>query len=210
MKNIFFCLLVLCAFAVQSCKKETAIDSIQQPVDTTQETGGADSSFLPRSITVASPDFEEGSLTVGFKYLPDVHQIKIYLDDTLTADPYDKLVLTYFYNNDGYFIKREGYDATGSINSTLSVERSSDNTLKTLIAWEKDTVLHQTSSDTFAVSFSDSGSFKIMTVDNTVYFPSDAVKVRNKLTFLNNQLLEESGGQFTGQSSSIGRPALVY
>lgn len=216
MRVVVLCLCALFTIAFQACQKEVSIDTIVAPTDTLQETDSADSSFLPHSIAVLSPDPDDNNFVLSLKYLSNEHQIQVYLDDTTTANPYDSHLLTYFYNNAGYFMKREWYDATGKVTESFSAARESDNTLKTIIAWNNNPDNTEILRDTFAISVADSAgapSYKIMTVANNYIAGTELVNVRNELTFENNRLFKARGGRFDGsQGLNIFIPpyALAY
>jgi hypothetical protein len=190
---------------LQSCQKEITGNFPLSGSDSTLQ--GLDTTFLPLSVTSLDPNNPDDNITVSFQYLPQEHKIKVYVDDTATTNPYDKLALTYFYNPEGYFMKREGYDETGRVMERFSVERGGNN-LPGRVLYEEESPV-QTLKDTFNISFADSAanpSYKNMTVNFVSRTSNEEIKVTNKLTYLNNQLRKISGGTFFGQTSSVVIP----
>ena len=214
-------LLVILAVALYACKKESITEPPTPPTpplaDTTQQTSDPEPSLLPQSISFVKAGAADQNVTVSFQYLTDQHQINVYWDDTTTANRYDKLAYSYFYNNDGFVTKREGYDPTGNLYENITIERMSDNAVQTVFYNSIDAMSQSPVKDTFAVSVADSvnnPSFKIMTVAHTYrspwLTPTDPVPIVNRVTFHNNVVLKESGGQYYGQRSYSSQPPLEY
>jgi hypothetical protein len=187
---------------LQSCKKDSGDPGPVIPADTT--------AYLPASISWASPVYPDDNGTAVFVYSKSDYSIKVFADDPATTTPFDFLAIKYYYTSDGYFTKKEVYSETGGIAETLIVERNTSNILQRVL-FERSSP--DVKKDTFNFSFADSTNplYKIMTVSNINRDLGVDITVTKKLTFLNTNVIKETGGTFSdGSGSSVSRAGYGY
>lgn len=121
-KLIFFSFF-LCGFgvltALSSCQKAVGVADLEPPSEQGTRT-------LPVQIGIhyLPGDYTE---TISLQYDTIHHAIRLFIDDTTTATPYDQLRQTYEYNPQGYLIRYTQYSADNIIEAT-DIIRSSDPT----------------------------------------------------------------------------------
>lgn len=194
--------LVLYIGCMYSCKKGDT-DTFVPPVDTLE--------VLPLAPPPSSISFEpadlQGSFTLSFDYTSVSNKISIYLDDTTTADPYDKLAIAYSFNN-GYLEKTEYYTSDGIPAGGFTIHRSGSTITGVTTEHLNENEGGLITND-LLVSFADSMGLTNMYVNYGNSFDPQ-VPVSIKYTFKGQQLKETKAGLFSSGANSVFFPSYKF
>ena len=183
MKSTLYLITLLAGFllTISSCKK----DADQVPPETIDSL----KSVLPKQIILQ----EEGSEAevVSIKYDTLNHKIELYEDDTTNSNPYDKLAVSFSFNNDGYLINyivnTSGLDNDFE-NTTININRKADNKINYIAYDDSD---YDERDTTFYTYQSESSGTKITTNGIAGYFEGSTI-----YRYDNNYNLLEYQGEY--------------
>lgn len=130
---------VLCLISVSTITSSCSKDLKPTPME-------VDSlkSVLPKQIIYEVPGTGQGAHTnvVSIKYDTINHLIQLYEDDTTNANPYDKLLASYSFNNDGYLvtfeIRANNLADLYFTNEIVEIHRLSNNNISYIVYNDRD------------------------------------------------------------------------
>lgn len=147
--------------------------------------------------------------SIQFKYSELPNKVSVYMDDTLTTDPYDKLFATYTFDNNGYLNGNVLYNSNGTVQRDISVTRNNNSISDIVIKHEKYNAPGTLVTDTFHIAFADStNGYKTMNVDYGNYF--DSVSVKITFTYLDQQLTKSTAGLYMSDNNAVFFPSFSY
>ena len=188
-----------------SCKKTDR--ELTPPVDPPPTNPVVSNGSAPSSLKflVNRTDY----LSMQLKYAELPNKVSVYIDDTLTTDPYDKLYATYSFDNNGYLSNNVLYKNNGDVLHDISISRTNNSISGITIKHEKQNAPGILVTDAFQVAFSDSSNgYKVMKVDYGNYF--DSVPVNISFTYLDQQLTRTNAGLYTSDNNAVFFPSFSY
>lgn len=172
MKNTLYLITLLAGFllTISSCKK----NADQVPPETIDSV----KSVLPKQIIWTTEGIEADIISIKYDTLN--HKIELYKDDTTNSNPYDQLVISYSFNNDGYLVScviNNPLLYTPLLNmnfenTTVSINRKSDNKINYIAYDDRD---YHRKDTTFYTYQSESGATKITTSGLSGYFEGSTI-----------------------------------
>ncbi|MFT3701593.1 MAG: hypothetical protein QM802_04450 [Agriterribacter sp.] len=186
---------------VISCKK--ADQELSPPVDPPPVTPpAAVASPVSLKFMVNNYDY----MSIRFKYSELPNKVSVYIDDTLTTDPYDKLFATYSFNKDGYLTGNLFYNNDGTVLHNIDITRVNNSISSIKVTHTENGV---PANDVFNVGFRDStDGYRLMNVDYGTYF--EDVPVNMEFTYKNEQLMQTNAGLYMSDENSIFFPSFNY
>lgn len=161
----------------------------------------------PSAFTFFAGDLQSTSISFDYSKMPG--KVSVYIDDTLTDNPYDKLYASYTFGNDGYLAENIFYDGTGKAINNIVIVRDGNQISGVVLSHDDEHAPGNIITDTFYVSFRDSADgYRQMNVDYGNYFAG--VPVKMQFTYHKGELLHSSAGLFTLGDSAVFFPSFEY
>lgn len=85
-------------------------------------------------------------------------KINIYLDDTTTTNPFDRLVYSYEFNSNGYLINSSTADANGNIKPDFTIVRNGTNQIQQIINFNAEEINGVPYNDTVFYNYQQTGT----------------------------------------------------
>lgn len=166
----FLPLAALCLFSVSvftiSCSKDST--STPDQIDSLK-------SILPKQIIYEVPGAGQGAgiNVVSIKYDTLNRNIQLYEDDTTNANPYDVLLATYRFNQDGYLLQFESTDHSLANmdyqNTIIDFHREANNNISYITYRDKSKAVEYTTTTAYTYK-TESGGTVITTEGSNAYF----------------------------------------
>ena len=190
--TIYLSLLLLLTFVfiTVSCNKN--VDNIPP------ETIDSVKAILPKQVILVNGTTDT-LVTTSFKYDTLNHKVELYEDNRATPNLFDKLVITFSFNNDGYLIgyliNTDIFGNTSFDNALITINRASDNKIKYIAYYDREKGEKDTTFFTYELI---NGNTKIAVKGDWAYLEGNTDYTYDA----NNKLLSY---QFAGGGSEIAR-----